>query len=338
MASRASPAAALAAACASAGLDADGAEVLHDRANTVFKLAGQPVVARLRYTRGSAAWMDKLTALVRVTAWLYGLGFPTVWPADVGQPVAAHGYLVTFWHYLASTGPPREDVTSLGHLLRRLHTLPLTSPVTLPAASPLGSLPEDTERCDWLNISQRSWLLGRFDELQRQYESATWTLGPGLIHGDAYAENLIHTRDGTVLSDWDSVSYGPREQDIVPASIRHRFGRPLSEWHQFCAAYGISPDDLPGLDVLRQMRELRTLVPYIRSTGKPAAQAEASRRIADLRSGPPRPAAPRTGPGPGRWPGAPGRGRRRGRRRHGPVPGRRPGAPARSAKSSPERG
>ena len=95
-----------------------------------------------------------------------------------------------------------------------------------------------------------------------------------MIHGDAYADNLIHTPDGAVLADWDSVSYGPREQDIVPASIRHRFGRPLSEWHQFCAAYGVDPDDLPGLAVLRQMRELRTLVPYIRSTGKPAAQAE----------------------------------------------------------------
>ena len=70
-----------------------------------------------------------------------------------------------------------------------------------------------------------------------------------------------------VLSDWDSVSYGPPEQDIVPASIRHRSGRPKAEWDQFCAAYGVNPEDLPGLAVLRQMRELRTLVPYIRSTG-----------------------------------------------------------------------
>ncbi len=259
--------------------------MLHDRANTVYKLAGGPVVARLRYTRGSAAWMEKLTASVRVTAWLQELGFPTVCPADVAQPVAAHGYLVTFWHYLAATGPPWEDVTSLGRLLRRLHRLDLAPPVRLPETSPLGSLPEDTERCDWLTASQRSWLLGRFEELQRCYDSATWTLGLGLVHGDAYAENIIHTSDSAVLSDWDSVSYGPREQDIVPTSIRYRFGRPESEWHQFCAAYGVDPDGLPDLAVLRQMRELRTLVPYIRSTGKPAAQAEASRRIADLMSG-----------------------------------------------------
>ena len=88
-----------------------------------------------------------------------------------------------------------------------------------------------------------------------------------------------------MLGGWDSVSYGPREQDIVPASIRHRFGRPLGEWRQFCAAYGVEPDDPPGLAVLCQMRELRTLVPYIRSTGKPQARAEVTRRIEDLMSG-----------------------------------------------------
>ncbi len=79
----------------------------------------------------------------------------------------------------------------------------------------------------------------------------TWTLGSG----DMYAENLIHTRDRVVLSDWDSVSNGPREQDIVPASIRYRFGRPRAEWDQFCAAYGVDPGDLPGLAVPRPMRE-----------------------------------------------------------------------------------
>jgi hypothetical protein len=71
------------------------------------------------------------------------------------------------------------------------------------------------------------------------------------------------------LADWDSVSYGSREQDIVPASIRHRLGRLLAKWEQFCAAYGV---DLPSLPVLRQMRELRTLGAYIRSTGDPQAR------------------------------------------------------------------
>jgi len=47
----------------------------------------------------------------------------------------------------------------------------------------------------------------------------------------------------------------------------------------------VNPDDLPGLALLREMREVRTLVPYVRSIDNPAAQAEVRRRIDDLMSG-----------------------------------------------------
>lgn len=284
MTSRASPVEALVAACASVGLNGEGAQILHDLANSVYKLARKPIVARLRYAPPPSPWIDRLSVSVHVTAWLNTLGFPAVRPLDVEQPVLAHGYLVTFWHYLEATGPPWEDVDSLGTLLRRLHTLP-HPPLSLPTASPLGSLPEDTERCPWLTAAERSWLLARYQDLRHEYADTSWALGCGLIHGDAHAGNLIHTSDQVVLSDWDSASYGPREQDIVPTSIRYRFGRPMAEWDQFCVAYDARPADLPGLAVLRQMRELRTFGPYIRTTGRAEAQTEVCRRIADLMSG-----------------------------------------------------
>jgi hypothetical protein len=284
VAERTSPQDALADACAQAGLDASGASVLYDRSSTVYRLAGRPVVVRLRYVHGSGAWRARLATSVQITGWLHEQGFPAVRPLNLPQPVEAHGYLITFWHYISASGPPWEDVESLGRLLRRLHELG-DPPAELPPARPLSSLREDAERCSWLTAEQQSWVLGRADELTRQYDETTWALGCGMIHGDAYADNVLQTPDGPVLADWDSVSRGPREQDVVPTSIRHRFGRPVGEWRQFCAAYGVDPDDLPGLDVLRQMRELRALVPYIRSSGKPAATAEGSRRIADLMSG-----------------------------------------------------
>jgi hypothetical protein len=121
---RASPAQALASACTAAGLNGEDAHVLHDRANTVCKLARQPIVARPRYAPEDPVMMSRLTASVQVTAWLNKLGFPAVRPLDIQQPVAAHGYLATLWHYLEATRPPWEDVTSLGRLLRQLHQLP----------------------------------------------------------------------------------------------------------------------------------------------------------------------------------------------------------------------
>lgn len=284
MDSRASPAAALAAACEAAGLDSAGAQVLYDRANTVYKLARLPVVVRLRYTRGNAVWTQRLAASVHATAWLHQKGFACVRPLDIDQPVAATGYHATFWHYVPAVRQPWEDVQTLGHLLRELHGLG-TPPAELPEATPLSSLREETERCTWLPDPQRSWVLERYEELSRRYADTTWVLGQGMIHGDAWAENLIHGHDRIVLADWDSVSHGPREQDIVPTMIRHRFGRPATEWDQFCHAYGVDPRELPGLSVLKEMRELRTLVPYLRSTGLPQVKAEVTRRIGDLTSG-----------------------------------------------------
>jgi Ser/Thr protein kinase RdoA (MazF antagonist) len=271
-------------ACARAGLNGQGAEILYARSNTVYKLACSPVVARLRYAPGASEWARRLRISVEVTAWLGDQGFPAVTPASVDQPVEIDGYLVTFWTYLPDAHTGDEDPRTLGRVLRRLHELP-APPLTLPPARPLSSIREDTQRCAWLNEDERSWILARAEDLAHQYEATTWTLGLGLIHCDAWADNLIRYRDGVVLADWDSVSYGPREQDIIPAAIRQRFGRPASEWHQFCDAYGVDPETLPGLRILRQMRELRTLVPYLRGPGRADVQAEVRRRITDIRSG-----------------------------------------------------
>lgn len=274
---------ALASACATVGLDANGAQVIYERSNAVYRLAHAPVVVRLRYAPGSAEWMARLTASVRVTAWLTEREFPTVRPWDVDQPVAAGGHIVTFWHYVPEAGPPWSGIDTLAHLLRMLHQQP-DPPVDLPQTNPLGSLRADVDRCEWLTQTQRTWLVSRSDDLEHQYRETSWTLGCGLLHGDAWTDNLIHTHDGAVLADWDSVSYGPREQDLVPSKMRYRFGQPVAEWEQFCVAYGIDPAGLHGLPVLQQMRELRALAAYIRSSN-PAAQAEVGRRIADLMSG-----------------------------------------------------
>jgi aminoglycoside phosphotransferase (APT) family kinase protein len=274
---------ALAEACAKVSLNADGAQVIYARANAVYRLASTPTVVRLRYAPDSVERLGRLTASVQVTAWLKTMRFPAVKPLDIDQPVTAQGYIATFWHYVHELERPADDITVLARLVRQLHALPLV-PVQLPPTNPLGSLREDIGHCAWLADAQRSWLVSRCDELERQYGETSWTLGRGLLHGDAYTDNLIHTRNGTVLADWDAVSYGPREQDIVPTQLRCRFGEPPSRWKRFCEAYGVDPNELPGLPVLLHMRELRTLTPYLRSSS-PHAQAEVGRRIDDLASG-----------------------------------------------------
>ena len=106
-----------------------------------------------------------------------------------------------------------------------------------------------------------------------------------LIHGDAHAGNLLNAAGGAVLGDWDSVSHGPRELDLVPTSLWFRYGRPRAEWDQFCAAYQIGPDELPGLTVAQRMRELRALAAYMRNAADPGFAAELSHRVTSLMTG-----------------------------------------------------
>lgn len=217
--------AALTAACARAGLDARDATVLHVRANAVYHLPSDGVVVRLRAASGSPdEVMTRFATAIEVTRWLRAQDFPAIEPVSMDQPVIAAGHVATFWRYVPVTERAGRDVTSLGRLIRELHSLP-PPPVTLPAAEPLGSLRADIRDSNSLPADQREWLLARASELERQSSDTKWVLGPGLLHGDAHVGNLLHAPGGTMLCDWDSVSYGPREMDLVPTSMWRRYGR-----------------------------------------------------------------------------------------------------------------
>jgi Phosphotransferase enzyme family len=276
---------ALLAATTQVGLDPRGAVILHIRGNVVYYLPREGAVARLRPAQGPLdEVLERFTAAIQVTRWLRAHGFPTTEPLDLRQPVIVPGHVATFWRYVTVTGGERRDVTALGQLVRRLHELP-PPPVALPAADPLGSLRTDAEHSGAITPQEREWLLARADELERRFPHERWALGRGLVHGDAHVGNLLYAPDGAVLCDWDSVSYGPREMDLLPTSMWRRYGRPRAEWERFCAAYHVNPDELPGLPLLQQLRELQALAAYIRNGGDPAFRTELTRRLTSLQSG-----------------------------------------------------
>ena len=58
-----------------------------------------------------------------------------------------------------------------------------------------------------------------------------------MIHGDAYRGNLLRDGQRAMLADWDAVSTGLREIDLVPTLQASRFGLPVGERDAFIA-YG----------------------------------------------------------------------------------------------------
>jgi hypothetical protein len=65
----------------------------------------------------------------------------------------------------------------------------------------------------------------------------------------------------------------------------YRYGRPRAEWDTFCAAYGVSPADLPGLPLLQKLRELHALAAYARNANDDSYRTELTRRVASLARG-----------------------------------------------------
>ncbi|MGH3915673.1 MAG: phosphotransferase family protein [Pseudonocardiaceae bacterium] len=265
------------------GLNASRAERVWDHASSLFLLSPAHVVGRISR---DVEDQDKAQLSLALTRWLLERQFPVTAPAEVDQPVSIGETTITFWRYYPQHGRERPPAAALGALLRQLHHLP-TPPMDLPPYRPLQTLGDTLERSTALPDSDRDWLARRREELLDRYESLSFPLGTGFIHGDAYPGNTMWDGDCPVLGDWDEVGTGPRELDLVNTHQGARFGRTTAERQQFTATYGYDVTIWPGFPVLREMRDLHTLTSYIRQAddGNEHARGQLAFRISTLKAG-----------------------------------------------------
>jgi len=276
-------AAALQAAAAQACLSTRGARLIRIFSTAVYYLPAAAAVARIAQ-HTSPASATRLATSVQVTRWLSRAGFPTVEPLPVDQPYTVHGCVVTFWKYLPQHGP-EPGTADLGSILRQLHQLP-PPPIALPAYQPLTSVRRAIQASRAVSDDDRAWLTRHCDQLLDAYASLTFQLPGGTIHGDAWRGNLLRDADRVVLADWDTVSTGPREIDLIPTLQAPRFGLPLAERDAFITAYGRDIRSWDGYLVLRDIRELSTITALLRDGhANPAARRELQIRLRSLRTG-----------------------------------------------------
>ncbi len=266
------------------GLDVRGARLIRLFATAVYHLPTADAVVRIAPVT-SPDTVTRLATSVNIARWLAGIGFPTVEPLllPIGQPVASHGCAVTFWRYLSQDGPP-PGPAGLGHLLRRLHQLE-PPPVLLPAYQPLASVRRAVESSRAIDEDERAWLTQRCDQLLDAYDRLSFPLPPGMIHGDAYRGNLLRDGHRVVLADWDAVSTGPREIDLIPTLQAPRFGLPEHQRAAFVTAYGHDIRTWDGYSVLLDIRELSTTSALLRDSHVDGnARRELQIRLQSLRT------------------------------------------------------
>jgi Ser/Thr protein kinase RdoA (MazF antagonist) len=207
----------LAAACAEAGIDPAGARLLHMHSNTVFYLPAAQAVARIASSTDAAG---RIGASLEVTDWLAQRGFPAVRPRTL-KAVEEENLVVSFWEYEETVAADRS-LPSLAALLRDLHAIgdvPLDLP---PMPSPLdGVAAAVRDHPGAFDGGDRAWLSQEVEKCARRWAGIRLSLPRGLIHGDAHPNNVLYTRRGVVLGDWDHVGYGPHEWDLVQSVYFH---------------------------------------------------------------------------------------------------------------------
>jgi len=158
--------------------------------------------------------------------------------------------------------------------------------VALPAYQPLSSMKHTIQASRAIDDDDRDWLTQYRDQLLAAYGGLTFPLGSGVIHADAWRGNLLRDGGRAVLADWDTVSAGPRETDLIPTLQAPRFGLPPAGRDAFVMAYGDDIRPWGGYRVLRDIRELSTLSALLRdSHANVASRHELDVRLRSLRTG-----------------------------------------------------
>lgn len=278
-------------ACATVGFDPSGAEPIRLAENAIWRLPGGAVARIAQPGQDVAAARE-----VEVARWLEENDVPAVRTLDVPQPVTAvGGHPVTFWQEL----PPHKNgtVADVVRLLKQLHALPKPD-LDLGVLDPFVRIADRIDAARTLSDDDRQWLRDRLDDLKNRWTSRPAGLPECVVHGDAWVGNVARTAAGPLLLDFERVSLGPPEWDLVSTAVKLTTTGAVSseEYSAFCDFYGTDVTEWEGYELFAGARELRMTTYAAQHAATHAEwQEEAQHRVDCLRG--------RAGSPPWQWKG-----------------------------------
>jgi Phosphotransferase enzyme family len=283
-------AAVTAAACRCTGLPRAGARLLKFTNNAVVALPAAGAVLRIA---GSAEVRSRVPAVVAVARWLEDLVLPAVrLLRGVPQPLEVEGHLVTLWRAAqpaSEVGGRKAAIEDLARLLRALHGVEAPLPAALGPWDLAGALRRRLAEAPGVPAADAEFLARELADAEAGLASLADVeplLSPGLVHGDAFLGNLVLSRSGPLLCDFDGVARGPREWDLVPVAVgalRFDYGHDLHR--RFAQAYGVDVTAWPGFPALCRLRELQLVVSVVPALeANPALRPQWRLRLDSLRN------------------------------------------------------
>jgi hypothetical protein len=202
------------------GITVTDPQVLYDVFSVIVHLRPAPVVVRVPTVLPRAVEADPQSQSDQQRRELSVAG-----PLVPAEPVSRDGFSMTFWQHVDQASDGTLDGSRGAQLAARLHAALQDYPGELRFLMPLdASVPDGLAQ-----LAARPDLL---DPADLERARAEWALletltdpdgfaaaFPGLavqpVHGDAPTYNLIVTRDGALVSDFEHVTRAPVEWDLV---------------------------------------------------------------------------------------------------------------------------
>lgn len=254
--------------------------------NALFHLPDSGIVVRIARTIDYRADAEKE---VNVARWLAARRFPAAQVWDVPQPIIAEGHPVTFWRFIIGRPGGRQDIGTLGKVLRRLHSLPRPTTFTLPPEDILGRVLPRLEKAN-IPDDDKSFLLERFNELRSEVSSLNYPLDPAPTHGDAHNENLMFVDEQPVLIDFERFAWGQPEWDLAMTATECFTAKwwTEEEYQLFSDSYGYDVTSwVEGFDLLRAVHELKMTTWLMQNVAEsPEIADEYQLRMRTLRGAP----------------------------------------------------
>jgi thiamine kinase-like enzyme len=267
--------------CDRVGLDCSDAFLLRHQTNAVYQLKTAPIIVKIARPDYD---VEHIRRTVDLTRWLSRMNFPTLSLLDLDQPIVVNGSAVTFWPYLPQTRP--IEAGDIARPLRELHALP-EPPVSLQSIDAVSAIRYSLREQHILSSDDKAVLVERCNRLATVLKDVRFESAPRMIHGDPQHANTLWNGGRAILCDWDSVSFGNPEWDLVTIEVHcRRFGYSEESYRDFCRIYGRNIRDWSGYPVLRDLRELRMISTNARKSSPMSRGAvEVRERVSQIRRG-----------------------------------------------------
>jgi hypothetical protein len=228
------------------GIAAGQARVLHDANNVVVHLAPSPVVAKLcPASAGDRAWR-KLATELEIAYHLERAGAPVVGPSPElpPGPYLLGGYAVTFWRHQDHDPAALATGWAAGRALAQVHHALDSYPQTFPSfldrqVRRASKILFDETSPSAIPAAERAFLCSEYLSIRSVLLDAK--LRCRTLHGDPHRGNLLISRTGCLMIDFESVCSGPLEWDLSAMP---------------CVDTGIFSVDAELLALLRRLRRL----------------------------------------------------------------------------------